>query len=225
MPIRLGSIFHSLARARTSLNAAVASSSGRATGEGAGAAAPAEPGAGAVSGLALSNSAQSGAVGRSRYFNTKAATPLSLSARATSHPSLPMDRIRKPPPGATITAAPFALPGSGRNGVSVACETLRTKGSPHCLYQVSFAVCPSTPPVLRGMAFGSAGASICVFGGSCASVDVETASIAANRPQMAIEPLMEVGTRFLRCCGFESDHATVSETMVLRKYYLPPAVA
>src|SRR6187455_2995169 len=73
MPIRLGSMCHSLARARTSLNAAVASSSGRATGEGAGALVPDDPGDGAVSGLPLSNSAQSGAVGLKRYFNTNAA--------------------------------------------------------------------------------------------------------------------------------------------------------
>src|SRR6187399_2354397 len=182
MPIRLGSTFHSFARARTSLNAAVASSSGSVTGEGGGAVVPADPGAGAVSGLPLSNSAQSGAVGLRRYFNTNAATPLSLSARATSQPSLPIDRIRKPPPGATITAAPLALAGSGRNGVSVARETLRTKGSPHCLYQVSFAACPSTPPVFSGIAFGSAGASIWVFGGSSAKAG--TASIVASAAVM-----------------------------------------
>jgi len=76
---------------------------------------------------------------------------------------------------------------------------------PACL---SLAVCPSTPPVLRGMAFGSSGASICVFGGSGASVDGDTASIATNRPQRAIEPLMEAGILFPRCCGFERDHAT-----------------
>jgi hypothetical protein len=113
-----------------------------------------------VSGLALSNSAQSGAVGISRYFRTNAATPFSRSASATSQPSSPIERMRKPPPGATMTAAPLALAGSGMNGVSVARETLRTKGLPHCLYQVSFAVCPSTPPVFRGIAPGSAGASI-----------------------------------------------------------------
>src|SRR4051812_6368533 len=79
MPIRFGSMFHSLARARTSLKAAVASSSGIATGEGGGAAPPDFAG-GAERGLPLSNSAQSGAVGINRYFNTKAATPFAFSA-------------------------------------------------------------------------------------------------------------------------------------------------
>jgi hypothetical protein len=93
--------------------------------------------------------------------------------------------MRNPPPGATITAAPLALSGSGRNGVSVARETLRTKGSPHCLYQVSCAVWPSTPPVPSGMAFDSSGASIGVFGGSCANT-VEAAS--KTRPTLMKAP-------------------------------------
>src|SRR6188472_3551847 len=64
-------------------------------------------------------------VGKSRYFNTKAAMPRSARACATSHPSLPIDNHLKPPPGATMTAAPFALPGFGKKGVSVALEILR----------------------------------------------------------------------------------------------------
>jgi hypothetical protein len=107
-------MFHSFARARTSLNAAFASSSGKVTGEREFAAAAAAGGIGPAIGLPRSNSFQSGTVGMSRYFRTKAATPFSLSACATSQPSSAIDRIRKPPPGATITAAPFALAGSGR---------------------------------------------------------------------------------------------------------------
>jgi hypothetical protein len=106
----------------------------------------------------LNPSSESG-VGCSRYLRTNAAMPFAFSACATSQPSLPIDSHRKPPPGATMTAAPFALPFSGRNGVSVAVETLRAIGSPHWRNQLSLAVCPSTPPVPSGMALGSGGAS------------------------------------------------------------------
>src|SRR5688572_17856274 len=78
-------------------------------------------------------------VGLSRYLSTKAAMPRSAKACATSHPSLPIDNHRKPPPGATMTAAPLAVPGLGKNGVSVAVEMFRAIGSPHCRNQVSVA--------------------------------------------------------------------------------------
>ena len=107
---------------------------------------------------AVKSSSDSG-VGWSRYLSTKAAIPCFVSASATSQPSLPIESHLKPPPGATITAAPFALPGSGRKGVRVAVEMFRAIGSPHWRNQVSGAGWSSTPPVPSGMAFGSAGAS------------------------------------------------------------------
>src|SRR6188768_4547588 len=106
----------------------------------------------------LNPSSDSG-VGLSRYLSTKAAMPRSARACATSQPSLPNDNHLKPPPGATITAAPFALPALGRNGVSVAVEIFRAIGSPHWRNQVSGAFWPSTPPVPSRIAFGSAGFS------------------------------------------------------------------
>src|ERR1044072_1574252 len=78
----------------------------------------------------LKPSSDSG-VGKSRYLSTKAAIPLSASACATSQPSLPIDNHLKPRPGATMTAAPFACPFFGKNGVSVAVEMFRAIGSPH----------------------------------------------------------------------------------------------
>src|SRR5690606_10985147 len=94
-----------------------------------------------------------------RYLSTKAATPRSDRAWATSQPSLPIDSHLKPPPGATITAAPVATSGFGRKGVRVALEMFRAIGSPHWRNQVSGAGCPSTPPVFKGIALGSGGAS------------------------------------------------------------------
>src|SRR5690625_5434205 len=86
--------------------------------------------------IALKSSSDS-AVGLSRYLSTKAAIPCSASASATCQPSLSIDNHMKPQPGATITAARFALSGSGRKGVSVAVEIFRDIGSPNCRDQVS----------------------------------------------------------------------------------------
>src|SRR5688572_33247909 len=77
------------------------------------------------------NPSRDSGVGWSRYLSTKAAMPRSARACATSHPSLLSDNHLKPPPGATITAAPFAVPGLGKNGVRVAAEMFRAIGSPH----------------------------------------------------------------------------------------------
>ncbi len=68
-----------------------------------------------------------------RYLSTNAATPLSVSARATFQPSFSIDSVRKPPPGATITAAPVAFDGSGRNGRRVATVTFRANRLPYWL--------------------------------------------------------------------------------------------
>src|SRR6187551_3837846 len=83
------------------------------------------------------NASSDSGVGWRRYLSTKAAMPRSARACATSHPSLPIDNHLKPPPGATMTAAPFALPGFGKKGVSVALEILRAMGSPHWRNHVS----------------------------------------------------------------------------------------
>src|SRR5215212_8332988 len=105
----------------------------------------------------FSNPGMSGGVCTSRYFSTNAATPLAASALATFDPSFSMERVRNPPPGATTTAAPDALDGSGRYGVSVATVTLRAKRLPYWLCQDSFAVAPGSGPVPSSIAFGGAG--------------------------------------------------------------------
>src|SRR5690606_39528511 len=115
-----------------------------------------------------SKSSSDSVVGWSRYLRTKAAIPFFANASATSQPSLPIESHIKPPPGATMTAAPFALPGSGRNGVSVAVEMFRAIGSPHWRNQVSGAGWSSTPPVPSGMAWGSGGVSSGEIVPSCA---------------------------------------------------------
>src|SRR5687768_15221809 len=93
------------------------------------------------------NASRDSGVGWSRYLSTKAAMPRSARACATSQPSLLSDNHLKPPPGATITAAPFAVPGFGKKGVRVAVEMFRAIGSPHWRNQVSGEGWPSTPPV------------------------------------------------------------------------------
>src|SRR5690606_4021876 len=114
-------------------------------------------------------------------------------ASATSHPSLPIERTRNAPPGATITAAPVACAGSGRKGVSVARDTLRTNGSPHCSYQLSSAGWPGTPPVLSGIALGSAGAGIGVFGASsCACTENDAHSMVVSKVRATRDRLMHL---------------------------------
>jgi len=85
-------------------------------------------------------SSSSAGVWCSRYFSTKAATPRAAKARATSHPSFCIDNDTNPPPGATTTAAPVAVAGSGRKGVSVATVTLRAKTLLYCECHDSAAV-------------------------------------------------------------------------------------
>jgi len=96
-------------------------------------------------------------VGLSLYLSTKAAIPC-FAKRFCYFPSFITHRKpHKASPGATITVAPFALPGNGKNGVRVAVVMLRAIGSPHWRNQDSEAGWLSTPPVPRGIAFGSAG--------------------------------------------------------------------
>ena len=85
--------------------------------------------------------------------------PFLAKASATSQPSFPKESQRYPPPGATMTAAPFAFPFSGKKGVSVAVEILRAIGSPHWRNHVSGAGWSFTEPVFKGMALGSLGVS------------------------------------------------------------------
>ena len=84
-----------------------------------------------ISAMERSKPAMSAGVWFRRYLSTNAATPRSASARATFQPSFSIDRVRKPPPGATTTAAPLALARSGRNGVIVATVTLRANLLPY----------------------------------------------------------------------------------------------
>src|ERR1051326_7836175 len=106
MPIRLGSTCHSAERFRISANAARASAICGARlaialpGSGRGGCAAAEN----ISRMERSNPGRSAGVWIRRYLRTKAATPFCASARATSQPSFSIDRVRKPPPGATTTA-------------------------------------------------------------------------------------------------------------------------
>src|SRR5690606_20549975 len=125
------------------------------------------------------NSCKSRGVWLSRYFSTKAATPRSASARATSQPSFSIERDRKPPPGATITAAPLPLPSGGRKGVRVASVTLRAKTLPYWLCQDSGVVAPGSGPVPSAMAVGCAGVSIGVIVSSCAAAGATMSARAA----------------------------------------------
>src|SRR5688572_30785687 len=123
MPMRSGSTRHFAALARTRAKAALASAIWGASwaalspGEGRGAGGEL---AGVLAGRGAGGRAKdskSAGVWLRRYLSTNAATPLSARARATSQPSLFIDSVRKPPPGATITAAPVAFEGSGRKGL------------------------------------------------------------------------------------------------------------
>lgn len=118
--------------------------------------------------MSASNSGMAAGVGFKRYFSTKAATPWAASALATSQPSLLIDRVRKPPPGATITAAPLPLPLAGRMGVSVATVTLRAKTLPYWRCQASGAVAPGNAPVPSSIAPVCDGIAIGVILSCCA---------------------------------------------------------
>src|SRR4029453_19581138 len=101
--------------------------------------APAEPG-GVVGGRGpggRAKASRSAGVWLRRYLSTNAATPLSARARATFQPSFSIDSVRKPPPGAPITAAPVAFDGSGRKGLRVATVTFRANMLPYCLCHAS----------------------------------------------------------------------------------------
>src|SRR5580704_8397093 len=118
--------------------------------------------------MEASNPAMSGGVGLRRYFKTNAATPFFASAFATFHPSFSIERVRKPPPGATMTAAPVAVDLDGRNGVSVAMLTFRANILPYWECHASSAVASGSLPVLSTIAFGCLGVAIGVILSFCA---------------------------------------------------------
>ncbi len=96
-----------------------------------------------------------------RYFNTKQVTPFFTSQRATSNPSLSIDKARKAPPGQITTEVPFALPGSGLNIVKVGLLTLYTARvfHPFWLFSASDQSHPSDPagvPSYKGMTLSCA---------------------------------------------------------------------
>src|SRR4030095_12233557 len=132
-----------------------------------------------------SNPGMSAGVWFKRYLRTNAATPLSASARATFQPSFSMDKGRKPPPGATTTAAPLALAGSGKNGVNVATVTLRANWLPYCLCHDSGFVAPGSGPVPISIAFGCDGVAMGVILSFCAwtvaPIAALNASVATNK--------------------------------------------
>ena len=115
-----------------------------------------------------SNAGMSAGVWFKRYLRTNAATPFSASARATFQPSFSMDKVRKPPPGATTTAAPLALAGSGRKGVNVATVTLRANRLPYWLCQDSGFLASGRGPVPISIAVGCEGVGMGVILLSCA---------------------------------------------------------
>src|SRR5687768_14528040 len=115
-----------------------------------------------------SNSAIAAGVWFRRYLRTNAATPFSASARATFQPSFSMDKVRKPPPGATMTAARLALSGSGRKGVNVAIVTLRANRLPYWVCQDSGFFAPGSGPVPISIALGCAGVAMGVILSFCA---------------------------------------------------------
>ncbi len=165
MPIRWGSICHSAERFRISANAARASAICGArpaiafSGSGRGGRAVPEN----ISRMDCSNPAMSAGVWFKRYLRTNAATPFSASARATFQPSFSMDKVRKPPPGATTTAAPLALTGSGRKGVNVAIVTLRANRLPYWVCQDSGFFAPGNGPVPISIALGCEGVAMGVI--------------------------------------------------------------
>src|SRR5690606_14764858 len=144
IPIRFVSTPHSLARLTIMAYAGSASSSWldrSQAGRGGGAVSfeSFEDSAGGAGGrfIEVVKSSSDSGVGKSLYLSTKAAIPCFANASATSQPSLPKESHLKPPPGVTMTAVPFALPGSGKKGVRVAVVMLRAIGSPHWRNQVS----------------------------------------------------------------------------------------
>src|SRR5579859_4755617 len=99
------------------------------------------------------------------YFKTNAAIPWAASQCASSKPSESYSRYRNAPPGATMTAEPFATPLLGNTGNNVASETLNTLRFPLDITHssVSDSVEPTT---FNGMASASCGGGIDTHAGT-----------------------------------------------------------
>src|SRR6185295_9566771 len=98
-----------------------------------------------------------------------------------------MDKVRKPPPGATTTAAPLALARSGRKGVNVATVTLRANRLPYCVCQDSEFFAPGSGPVPISIALGCEGVAMGVILSFCAwtaEIAVTNASPATTKREM-----------------------------------------
>ena len=105
---------------------------------------------------------------------------------ATRVPSLSHCRNLNPPPGAMITPAPVAVPGSGRNTVMVGSTTFRTPRAPVLPNTASCCVQPSEPGAPPGQSrttwwpssvlalWSGAGTADCCWGVlRCAGADTE----------------------------------------------------
>src|SRR5690606_30458259 len=109
---------------------------------------------------------------------------------ATSQPSFSIESVRKPPPGATITAAPLALPSAGRKGGRVASVTLRANMLPYWLCHDSDVVAPGSGAVPRAIAVGCAGDAIAVIVSSCAMAGAVMKARAAAGPSPAKQKIL-----------------------------------
>src|SRR6185369_6962604 len=140
-----------------------------------------------ISRMDCSNPAMSAGVWFKRYLRTNAATPFSASARATFQPSFSIDKVRKPPPGATTTAAPLALAGSGRKGVNVAIVTLRANRLPYCICQDSGFFASGSGPVPISIALGCEGVAMGVILSFCAWAGATITAINASAANIKLE--------------------------------------
>jgi hypothetical protein len=91
-----------------------------------------------------------------------------------------MDKVRKPPPGATTTAAPLAFVGSGRKGVNVAIVTLRANRLPYWVCQDSGFFAPGSGPVPISIALGCEGVAMGVILSFCAWAGVTIREMNTN---------------------------------------------
>src|SRR4029079_17919251 len=140
-----------------------------------------------ISRMDCSNSAMSAGVWFKRYLRTNAATHFFASARATLQPSFSMDKVRKPPPGATMTAAPLAFAGSGRKGVNVAIVTLRANRLPYWVCQASGFFAPGSGPVPMSIALGCEGVAMGIILSFCARAGMAIPQMNASAATIKLE--------------------------------------
>src|SRR4030095_15164708 len=109
-----------------------------------------------------------------------------------------MDHVRKPPPGATMTAAPLALAASGKKGVSVAIITLRANLLPYWLCQDSGFFAPGSGPVPTSIALGCAGVAMGVIRSFCAWADAASETTNASAANTKREVVDRAKARFVQ---------------------------